>query len=49
MRLALLLGLCALVALGDDARLSGPVPGYRVRPHVAIDSSHLRRPRIRPI
>jgi hypothetical protein len=28
MRLALLLGVCALAALGDDARLSGPVPGF---------------------
>jgi hypothetical protein len=27
MRLALLLGACALAALADDARLSGPVPG----------------------
>jgi hypothetical protein len=28
MRLALLLGVCALVAHGDDAQLSGPVPGF---------------------
>jgi hypothetical protein len=28
MKLALLLGVCALVALADDARLSGPVPGF---------------------
>jgi DNA-binding beta-propeller fold protein YncE len=46
MRLALLLGVCSLAALGADAQLSGPVPGFvfdqtsqSIRPLVGVPGS----------
>jgi hypothetical protein len=53
MRPALLLGVCALAALADDARVSGPVPGFvferstqSIRPIVGVPGSSYLGPSV---